>query len=113
MGAEASLQDLSSKQRLLLMRFVCSFVWADLEVRPAEREFVARMVERLGLTPDESRKVAGWLRKPPSPDSVDPGQVPRAHRALFLRAAEAAVAADGEIAPEERETLAVFSQLVR
>jgi len=113
MGAEASLQDLSPRQRLLLMRFVCSFVWADLEVRPAEREFVARLVERLGLDEDEKRQVARWLRQPPAPDSVDPGKVPRRHRAMFLRAARAAVEADGEVAPEERESLEIFGQLVR
>ena len=31
---------------MLLMRFVCSFAWADLEVKPEERKLVARLIRR-------------------------------------------------------------------
>ena len=48
------LSDLSSQDRLRLMKFVCSFAWADLEIRPEERVFVAQMVRRLELEEPEA-----------------------------------------------------------
>ena len=38
--------------------------------------------------------------------------VPRRHSALFLSAAELAVQADGRVVPAERETLALFRDLL-
>ncbi|MCG8590991.1 MAG: TerB family tellurite resistance protein [Proteobacteria bacterium] len=107
------LDALSRDQRLNLMRFVCSFAWADLEVRPEERGFVMQCIERLDLDEDERRQVLGWLERPPAPESLDPNSVPAAHRALFLNAIEQVVAADGDIAVEERENLAVLRELLQ
>ena len=69
------LDALNSRQRLSLMKFVCSFAWADLEVHPKERAFVAKMVRRLELSPDEKERVEGWLETPPSPDAIDPNTI--------------------------------------
>jgi tellurite resistance protein len=110
---EAALQELTRKERLILMRFVCSFVWADLEVKREERELVARLIRQLKLDEDERGQVLQWLESPPTPESVDPELVPKAHRAKFLRAVEATVAIDGEVSPEERDSLSVFAQLIR
>ncbi len=106
------LEDLDPSQRLQLIKFVCSFAWADLEVRPEERSFVARLVERLELDARERRQVRRWLDRPPAPDSVDPMTIPPMHRKSFLEAIEGVVAADGEISVEERETLAVLRDLL-
>ena len=43
----------------------------------------------------------------------DPARVPRAHRIKFLRAVENMVTVDGEVSPEERESLILFAQLIR
>ena len=48
------LQSLDRTERLQLMKFVCSFAWADLEVRPEEREFVARLIRRLDMNDAET-----------------------------------------------------------
>ena len=93
------------------MKFLCSFAWADLELREAERDFVARMVERLELDEAEKEQVQGWLRSPPPAESVDPMSVPVAHRELFLRAVEGIIEADGEVASEERESLELLQEL--
>ena len=106
-------EQLAPEQRRQLLRFVCSFAWADLRVGPEERRYVARLVERLELGPVERRDVRRWLRVPPKPESVDPTSVPLAHRQLFLEAVEGIVAADGRVTPEERESLALFSALLR
>lgn len=106
------LQELSSTDRLRLMKFVCSFAWADLEVHPEERSFVERMVQRLGLAEEESAAVQGWLAVPPAPESVDPTQIPVEHRRLFVRSIKGVILADGEIAPEESENLALLEDLL-
>jgi tellurite resistance protein len=113
MEEEAPLRELTRDERLLLMRFVCSFAWADLEVKPEERELVARLIHRLQLDDEEKRQVLEWLESPPPPGSVDPKLVPRAHRMKFLRAVESTVAVDGEVSAEERDSLLVFAKLIR
>ena len=113
MTSERPLQQLTREERLLLMKFVCSFAWLDLEVKHAERELVARMILKLQLDDEEKRQVSQWLESPPLPESVDPTLIPRAHRIKFLRAVESIVAVDGEVSPEERDCLFLFAQLIR
>ena len=113
MEDHASLEELSRDERLLLMRFVCSFAWADMEVKAEERALVARMIRRLQLNEEERQQVLHWLECPPAPDSVDPKLVPRAHRMKFLRAVESTVAVDGEVSAEERDSLVLFAKLIR
>jgi uncharacterized tellurite resistance protein B-like protein len=49
------LDQLDREDRLRLMRFVCSFAWADLEVQPEERAFVRRLIARLDLAEDRAQ----------------------------------------------------------
>jgi uncharacterized tellurite resistance protein B-like protein len=102
---------LSREDRLRLMKFVCSFAWADLEVQDEERAFVGKMIDYLELDADRAQ-IEGWLRHPPRPEEVDPTDVPREHRELFLDAVRRLVAADDRIHPNEAETLALFEQLL-
>jgi hypothetical protein len=113
MEDKTPLQELTRDERLLLMRFVCSFAWADLEVQDEERALVAQMIQRLDLDKEERRQVVRWLESPPAPSSVDPKLVPKAHRVKFLRAVESTVAVDGEVSPEERDCLLLFAKLIR
>jgi uncharacterized tellurite resistance protein B-like protein len=107
------LKKLSREDRMKLMKFICSFAWADLEVRTEERQYVARMIVRLHLDEDEAAQVQRWLDIPPRPEEVDPNAIPHAHRKLFLEAAREMIGADGEISEEEEETLELLEQLVR
>ena len=103
--------DMSGEERLRLMRFVCSFAWADLEIQPEERAFVSRLIERLDL--EEARPtIEAWLRQPPPAEEVDPNDIPRRHRELFLEAARGVVAADNVIHPSEKEMLELLEQLL-
>src|SRR5688572_13227677 len=108
-----SLKTLDREERLQLMKFVCSFAWADLEVRDEERSFVLKLVDKLGLDSDEIARVEEWLELPPPPEEVDPASIPRSHRQLFLDAARAMVIVDGEVDPEEAENLALLELLVK
>ena len=106
------LDQLGRDDRLRLMKFVCSFAWADLKIRPQERAFVARMIRRLELNDEERRQVEAWLRMPPSPEGIDPTTIPLAHRKTFVECIEGIISADGEVSAEERENLSLFMQLL-
>ena len=107
------LADLHSEERLRLVRFACSFAWADLEIRDAERDFVHDLIRRLKLSDDEAEQVEEWLSLPPLPEDVDPMEIPVKHRKIFLDTLLALVAADGELADAETESFNLLSQLVR
>ncbi len=107
------LDRLNREDRLQLMRFVCSFAWADLEITDREREFIVKMVIRLGLDEEEQVQVAQWLEVPPRADDLDPGDIPKEHRQLFLDAAKAMILSDGTVEDVEAENLVILDQLLR
>lgn len=107
------LDSLSREERLQLMRFVCSFAWADLKIADAEREYIADLISQLELDDDEALQVAGWLSMPPDPEDVDPTTIPTKHRELFLKAMLGLVGSDGEIDEAETESFNLLSQLTR
>lgn len=107
------LEALSREERMQLMRFVCSFAWADLEIRPEERDFIIKMITRLELNEDETAEVAQWLQVPPRADDLDPEDIPREHRKLFLDAARAMILSDGNIEQVEAENLIILDALLR
>jgi hypothetical protein len=109
----SSLLQLDREERMLLMRFVCSFAWIDLKVTAEERALAAHLISKLELDEDEMIEVANWLKTPPPVDQVDPQDVPHDHKVQFLRAVESMVAVDGEVTDEERESIIVFAQLIR
>ena len=106
------LNQLDSASRMRLMKFVCSFAWADLEVRTGERAFVAGLIRRLDLDDSERDQVRAWLEIPPPPEAVDPGLIPLAHRTLFLEEIEGVIVSDGEVSPEEHENLELLRELL-
>jgi len=107
------MKQLSKDERLQLMKFVCSFAWADLHVRSSERSLVGKLVKKLKLGDEEKKQVEEWLEVPPRAEEVDPNNVPRAHRQVFLDTVRELIAADGEIAPDEAENYALFEQMMR
>jgi len=102
---------LAREDRLRLMKFVCSVAWADLEVQREERAFVRRMTSGLDLRPDELAQVEQWLQVPP--DDVDPEEIPREHRSLFLGTLRELVLADGAVDENERASLALLEDLLK
>ena len=106
------LQSLDRTERLRLMKFVCSFAWADLEVRPEEREFVAELIRRLEMDDIEAQQVQGWLKLPPRPEAIDPTRIPAEHRRLFLGEIRGVIESDGNVAAEELENLDLLERLI-
>ena len=109
---EDMLDRLDRRERLRLVEFVCSFAWADFEIQPEEREFIAGLIRRLDLDVDERRQVDLWLERPPRIENLDPTAIPAAHRRDFVEAIEGLIAADGAVQEEERDTFEVFKQLL-
>jgi hypothetical protein len=107
------LSRLTRGERRRLLQFVTSFAWADLEVSPREVAFVHGLVSRLQLSAEEALEVAGWLKTPPSADDVDPTEIPKQHRQLFLEVVRRMVESDGKASAEEREDLRLLEQLTR
>jgi uncharacterized tellurite resistance protein B-like protein len=107
------LEEMDTNERLKLMRFVCSFAWADLEISDAERAFVHRLVGRLSLSRHEKAQVAGWMTMPPRAEEVDPYDIPEQHRQVFLAMARAMMASDGHVTEGEVETYKILEQLVQ
>jgi len=112
-GERMSLQELSGEDRLRLIRFVCSFAWADLEMADSEKTFVTNMIGVMDLNEEEQAAVAHYLKVPPLPEEIDPTDIPLAHRQLFLNTALQMVGADGHIDERELENLSLFEQLLR
>ncbi len=106
------LNKLSRDERLQLMKFVCTFAWADLKVQEAERQFIFELVQKLGLESDEVLQVEHWLSVPPPSDEVDPTQIPEAHRRLFLDVVDQLARADGRVYQRERESIALLRDLL-
>ena len=105
------LEELSREDRLRLMKFVCAFAWADLEIQDAERSMIGRLVDKLGLQ-DDRELVFKWLKSPPPAEEVDPTRVPSHHRQLFLDAARQLFEADGVVDPHEQEQFELLEQLL-
>ena len=107
------LDELDHEDRLRLLRFICSFAWADLEIADEERSFVKKMIVDLDISAEDAKRVEQWLEVPPPAEELDPAEIPREHRQLFLDAVRAMVVVDGRVDPDEAENLALFEMLVK
>ena len=106
------MQELTKEDRLQLMKFVCSFAWADLRIDEAERKMVKKLMRKLKLDKDEKKQVEEWLELPPPAEDLDPTQIPQEHKALFLKTAREMIEVDGEVAEEEIENFELLAQLL-
>ena len=106
------LKQLDKEDRLRLMKFVCSFAWADLQIAESEVKMVQKLVRKLKLDDDEKKQVEQWLELPPTAEELDPTQFPQAHRALFLTTVREMIEVDGDIAEEEVENFELLEQLL-
>lgn len=103
---------LTREDRLQVMKFVCAFAWADLEVQDAERQCVQKLLDRFELQGSDRALVETWLESPPPPDEVDPTRVPARHRQIVLDAARELFEVDGEVDPKEQEMYDLLKQLL-
>jgi hypothetical protein len=96
-------------EKLQLLRFASSFLWADLEVANSERAFMLELAGELDIAEADALEV---LDRPPLADDVDPARV-RASLANEIRAvALRAIAADGRVAPSEMRLFDLLDELL-
>ncbi|MCA8943527.1 MAG: TerB family tellurite resistance protein [Planctomycetes bacterium] len=95
------------------MEFVCSFAWTDLTIADEERKLIEEMANGPEFDDTDRIKIRGWLESPPPIDDVDPTRIPLEHRQQFLDAIRQVLRADGRVANTERDSLAIFEELVR
>ena len=82
-------------------------------VQREEKELIEKMVACDDFDEADRMQVREWLQVPPPAAEVDPTEIPRVHRELFLDAVRAVVEADGRVVPAERDSLKFFEELVR
>ena len=112
---KAELVDFSTwtqEDRFRLLRFLCSFAWADLKVFDSELDFIAETVHQFELNEKERLKVIEWMKVPPKVESLDPTDIPLEQRDIYLKAIRKLIASDGNIDTNEAEYLALFEQLI-
>jgi uncharacterized membrane protein YebE (DUF533 family) len=102
---------ISPVDRTRILRFAAAFLWADIEPVESERRFLADLAYELGVD-DAPDMVAALLKRPPTPEDVDPNGV-RANVADIVRqAALRAIAADGHVDSTEMAMFELLDDLL-
>jgi hypothetical protein len=96
-------------EKLQLLRFAASFLWADLTVANSERAFMLDLANELEV---DAQAALALLARPPSADDVDPARVPTALANSVRTVALRAIAADGHVAPEEMTMFHLLDELL-
>ncbi len=104
--------ELEWDDRLRLLRFACSFAWADLRVGEGERAWLEGLIDALELDEESREQAEAWLEHPPGEEALDPAEIPEAQRQLFLDVLGRMVVADGSVDPMELESYALLAQLL-
>ncbi len=76
--------ELTTEEKLSVMRFICAFAWADLEVQNAERKLIKQIMTALDLDEEHHPTVMNWLDRPPRAEDVDPLTVPDSLKDIIL-----------------------------
>jgi hypothetical protein len=106
------LQPMPSDDRLCLLRFAATFLWADLEVDLAEHAFFLDLARELGVPHGALPRVVDMLDSPPPAEDIDPTRVSPALAATVRNVALRAIASDGRVLPREMELFDLLDELL-
>lgn len=98
--------------RLCILRFASSFLWADLVVDLAEQAFFLALARELGVPGASLESVLGMLATPPDAEDVDPTRVSPALARAVRDVALRAIASDGKVLPREMELFDLLDELL-
>jgi hypothetical protein len=101
---------LHAADRLCILRFAASFLWADLSVDLAEHAFLFSLASELGIV--DGPDIIALLTTPPAPEHVDPTRVSPALAATVRDVALRAIASDGRVLPREMELFELLDELL-
>jgi hypothetical protein len=98
--------------RLCVLRFAASFLWADLSVDLAEHAFFMTLARELGVPRAAFRDVVEMLAAPPDAEHVDPTRVSPGLARTVRDVALRAIASDGRVLPREMELFDLLDELL-
>jgi hypothetical protein len=98
--------------RLCLLRFAATFLWADLDVDLAEHAFFLDLARELGVSRGALPAVVDMLSSPPAPEHIDPTRVSPALARAVRDVALRAIASDGRVLPREMELFDLLDELL-
>jgi hypothetical protein len=102
----------ASEDRLCVLRFAATFLWADLELDLAEHAFFVDLATELGVPHGSLPSVIELLSSPPEPEDIDPTRVSPTLAATVRNVALRAIASDGRVLPGEMELFDLLDELL-
>jgi hypothetical protein len=103
---------LPNADRLCILRFAASFLWADLSIDLAEHAFFVALARELGVPRAALPEVVEMLDAPPDAEDVDPTRVSPALAQSVRDVALRAIASDGRVVPREMELFDLLDELL-
>jgi hypothetical protein len=103
---------LPTDDRLCILRFAATFLWADLDVDLAEHAFFLDLARELGISRRSMPSVIEMLSSPPEPEAIDPTRVSPSLAATVRDVALRAIASDGRVVPREMELFDLLDELL-
>jgi hypothetical protein len=103
---------LPSQDRLCILRFAATFLWADLYVDLAEHAFFLDLARELGVPRRSLPSVIDMLASPPEPEEIDPTRVSPLLAATVRDVALRAIASDGRVEKREMELFDLLDELL-
>ncbi len=104
-------RELDRDARKTIVRFVVSFLLADLRPTLKDAEFVAAFARTLGLSRDDEGTALSWLTSPPEVEDLDPTALPEWLVPLVHAGVGLALATRPSPRPRARELLALMGEL--
>ena len=98
--------------RLCVLRFAATFLWADLTVDLAEHSFFQDLARELGVPRASLPDVLDMLDMPPHAEDIDPTRVPPELARTVREVALRAIASDGHVATREMELFDLLDELL-
>jgi len=111
-AAERVVMTLPNADRLCILRFAASFLWADLSVDLAEHAFFVDLARELGVPPAKLPDILDLLNVPPLAELVDPTRVSPQLAQTVRDVALRAIASDGKVLPREMELFDLLDELL-
>jgi hypothetical protein len=103
---------LLSDDRMCILRFAATFLWADLHVDLAEHAFFLDLARELGVPRRSLPSVVDMLSSPPEPEEIDPTRVSASLAATVRDVALRAIASDGRVETREMELFDLLDELL-
>ena len=98
--------------RLCVLRFASSFLWADLSIDYAEHTFFVALARELGFPSAALPEIVELLALPPDAGDIDPTRVPSALAATVRDVALRAIASDGRVVEREMHMFELLDELL-